>query len=234
MKRKDINDYISYKLWGYSGNSLTYDCYINEEYIGGSSDLRRKAKENDQIKIEMFTGRYNNMYHTQTVRFVIKNDQKAIEEYRKLNNKFSPLRDNQRSKVYAAERRMIKSFGETEKLDPDQCQELANEIWNDYGFESNPPTVIVSNAKKRYSTSSRWNATIKLAAGWGQAKKVVLHEIAHQIIDNGYKYPDPGHGKYFTAILLELYEMYLGWNHSIMLDCFAKHNCKIANQSELK
>jgi hypothetical protein len=179
------------------------------------------------VKIEMYSGHGWNQYRVRTVRFQIVNDQKALEEYRKLNQSFTGIRDNQRQKVYNAETMMLRMFGDTERLTPEQCQELANEVWADYGFENKPPTVIVGNAKTRKSSSYKWNATIKLAAGWGQAKKVVLHEITHQIIDNGYKYPDPGHGKYFTAVLLEVYEMYLGWNKDSMMTCFQTHKCKV-------
>lgn len=229
MKRKDINDYISYKLWGETSSGYSFDCYINDYFVGNSAKMRKQANENDKIKIEVCAGKGWNRYYVRTIRFTIVNDQQAIKEYRKLNTKyFNSLRDSQRSKVYTAERMMKRMFGEPERLTPEQCQELANEIWLDYGFESEPPKVIVSNRKKNCSTSHAWLREIRLAAGWGQNKKTVLHEICHQIIDNGFKYPDPGHGKYFTSILLDLYEMYMGWNRESMLACFSTHKCKVA------
>lgn len=228
MKRKDINDYISMKLECYGGHGFSYDCYINSSFVGGSAQLRKLAKEDDDVTIEIYSGRGWNIYHVRTVNFTIEDNKRKIEDYRKQNEKsFNPLRDYQRSKVYKAERMMIRMFGESERLTPEQCQELANEVWSDYGFESEPPTIIVTSAKKSFSSSYSWNKTIKLAAGWGQAKKVVLHEIAHQIVDNGFHYPDPAHGKYFTAIILDLYEMYLGWHRESMMSCFKTHNCKV-------
>lgn len=228
MKRKDINDYISYNLYGY-GQGYRFDCFINDDFVGNSSEMRKLAQEHDEIKVEIYSGMksYWGANHVKTLYFTIENDPNVLKNYHKI--KITKPHDSQRQKVYNAETRMLAFFDTPEKLSPENCQNLANEVWQDYGFNSNPPTVIVSSAKKRTSTSYSWNRTIKLAQGWGQSKKVVLHEIAHQIVDNGYRYNDPGHGKHFTAILLELYEMYLGWNREQMLNCFASYNCKIAD-----
>ena len=124
-------------------------------------------------------------------------------------------RDSQRQKLYNFQFAHMKNG---RKLTPEECQALvikAFETFDVTPVRAEYPKVVVTPAKKRFSTwHSRIN-TIKLAEGWGQHERVVLHEAAHAIRDVFYwskpfqqreelGWNDGPHGKLFTGIFFAL------------------------------
>lgn len=116
-------------------------------------------------------------------------------------------RDFQRSRVYELERAWFDdiNYRQSEK----EIQDTLEIVCGFLGMEENLPTIEVSNRKKTYSTCYG-GSHIKLAAGWGQGAKVVLHELAHAIDARLIDDDGVGHGAQFVAVSLALYNNFLG------------------------
>lgn len=139
-------------------------------------------------------------------------------------------RDWQRERCYRAEGQMVYRFAYDypRRLTLEQCIKLARVVATDYalGFV---PEIEISKRRKATSISYNLSRKIVLAAGWGQSKKVVLHELAHQIVYN-CNGDDPGHGRHFVTTMMDLYEKHLGWDRTIMKEILLKNNVEFLEE----
>jgi hypothetical protein len=207
MKRKDIAELITAKMWDREyGNGFGYSpVYLNGERIK-YAELKKLAQEGDKVEIEVYSSR--GWFYVGTVSFAISYDEGLIESYRsyKRNSLSVRTRDNQRQKVYSWQTFLPRG----ERLTSQQCNKIAAEIYTDYGFPHKQPEIIVTKAKKSYSTYYRWDHQIRLAAGWGQYRRVVLHELTHALLNTmGLSGKIQPHGKEFVALFTEMCELYL-------------------------
>lgn len=113
------------------------------------------------------------------------------------------MRDYQRSKFYAFEKEMLKRFLPAKLEDGLSFEDsiaLGERICKSYN-------VRVPQFKKGRSTKvayyRRLEHSITLPP-WAQRDNVVLHEVAHAIT-YAKSYDDPGHGKYFVKVWMELF-----------------------------
>lgn len=152
----------------------------------------------------------------------------AIEQEKEWNRKFRK-RDYQRQKVYDFEYFMIRQIPKeyNYKIETEQdVIKLYQYIYALLGInKSTLPMVEITRKNKR--TSSHRSYVIKLAHGWGQALKVALHELAHDIVgtmlDNE---ENVAHGKTFVSVTLALYEYFIpSWNKDLAFS--ELHNRKI-------
>ncbi len=121
--------------------------------------------------------------------------------------------DSQRKKLYEFEWKF--SQANTSYLSKKECQQLANKAlrwWN--GRMGNNHIEIIFNTQSEYDDrrlSSNANCNrIKLQTEWAMNHYVVLHEVAHVIMDrdNRLKNLSP-HGAEFARIMLKLYSRFL-------------------------
>jgi putative metallohydrolase (TIGR04338 family) len=150
------------------------------------------------------------------------------------------LSDNQRSKVYNSEDALVgfkSKMGEKMLGDnptTKQCKAYMEKIvsyeWFTARWHISTPSYIVGNAPNvgdgRARRRACWDASvyeIKLPH-WARTERVILHEMAHWIVDKAtvpredgrgfwirqYDPDHAAHGKEFAAVLLELVRLQLG------------------------
>lgn len=132
------------------------------------------------------------------------------------------FRDSQRQRLYNFQFAHIENG--TEKLSPAACQALVIDCFKAMEIEplgsTTYPSVVVTPAKKRFSSWYPWKNEIRLAEGWGQHTRPILHEAAHAIRDIVYHsssfqerealgWNDGAHGKLFTGIYFALCSKFL-------------------------
>ena len=125
-------------------------------------------------------------------------------------------RDRQRKAVYDWELSIIGPMptmllGEIGQLTIEQCQQIVDTVWADYGL-TDPP--IVKAARKGAMRATGMRAKIVLP-GWTRTAFIVLHEVTHSLQEVEEIWPDgkadqAWHGPTFATLALDLYSRYLG------------------------
>lgn len=113
-----------------------------------------------------------------------------------------PNRDYQRTKVY-----MWQPGACGEELGEAEAQRLVDDIFADLGMDR-PPKVTVT-ARRTSSSAAKFNE-ILLAEGWGQDKRVVVHEAAHIVARRASDRRISGHGPEFVGVYVRLLERWCG------------------------
>lgn len=207
MKRKEVRELIqahAYMQGG--GRGKKYECWLNGEHCS-YQELMKEADEGDKVTIEVWDR--DQWYQIGRTSFYIDSNDPDVEWYLQhleRTKKHRSPRDSQRQKVYDWERQALPKG---KQLTYQQLDRLAADVYETYGYD-NPPRMVVSSAKKSYSSYYPGLHEIRLAEGWGQYQPVVLHELAHALIKSmGIGKKVPSHGKEFTALYMELCELYL-------------------------
>ncbi len=221
--QKDIAIMFDYiikfeKHWSFRGRTVEIVLDCGKTYYT-VSDYKKNCKIDDSGYIYFLTIPKWSNEHCQKVRheqgscyFTLRYDQEIVDTQKQSKEQKVSLRkrDSQRSKVYRFENRLKSVFGYTSTfLTIDECQELINEIFDIYGF-SNPPRMTTSRKNTRYGFASYTRNIIKTHPDYLEYRHI-LHEIAHFIDYHTYGYSNQHHAP-FVSIVLELYEMYLGWD----------------------
>lgn len=128
------------------------------------------------------------------------------------------VRDTQRARVYAAERRAFVPPGtghirETPRdfEDVRHADEYIETIRTSKWLATHYPRAAMSPV--RIISGRGCNATESriMLARWGLVKWVVLHELAHTVTDRHHRYETlPGHGREFARIYLALVRRWMG------------------------
>lgn len=207
MNRKEINDLISAKLWdrGFT-HGYVYECELNGEFVsGGISNLRKQAKVGDRVQVDVYSR--GNWWMHESVTFYIEQDDELVDYYKRIGRPRRRYRnrDYQRQKVYDWEQQLPQG----PELRLSAVEDLIAEVFDTYGVKGQEPRVEISRRKKVTSTYFPMTHTIKLAAGWGQSTKVVLHETAHALIKVMGLNDVASHGREFVSLVMELYQLFL-------------------------
>jgi putative metallohydrolase (TIGR04338 family) len=135
------------------------------------------------------------------------------------------LRDSQRSKVYKAEGvihypakgKRYESMSEVTAYVERVCD---SKFWK----KLNGYYVKVEDGRgRRTACASDWG-TINLPK-WARQDSVILHELAHTLVNFDYHNPVPSHGKEFAKMYLILVKRFMGKEaHDTLRDSFKKHN----------
>jgi hypothetical protein len=120
-------------------------------------------------------------------------------------------RDSQRSKVYWWESKCVSEgiFGPkaTEGMELAQCKELAREVFQAYTLSFR---LEVKDGRRRSSACGTMY-DIRLPR-WSRKRYIVLHEVAHSFVLGRVNTladgRDPGHGKMFMRVYLNLLEAF--------------------------
>lgn len=218
MKRKTINDIISYHLMDY-GRGYEYECYLNDQWVGQVSKLRKLAQPDDLVRVRVYS---KGQFEVGTVHFHIKmNDD--VTWYVRSVKRLPTNRDYQRQRCYNAERRMMYDFDyQMKSVDEITAQTLADEITQLYGLNWKIDVKVSGRAKR--GLSYRHNNKVVLPIT-NSGTMTVLHEVAHQITD-GITLSEPGHGPTWVEIVTDLYEIYLDWSRVEMLEIWNKYKVK--------
>ncbi len=205
MNRAEVNECISANLWSEGfGRGFGYAYYLNGECLrhNGGKELRRLARQDDKVSIRVHSKRY----WLDTVDFIIEPNSYVVRRHKEYKARFKRARDSNRSKVYAWANYLSRGC----QLTPKQINGLVSDIYNTYGYSGHEPNVIVTYAKKAFSTYFGSKHEIRLAAGWGQEERTVLHEVAHALIATmGLNKTVASHGKEFVGLFMELCEIWL-------------------------
>lgn len=216
LTQKDKSNIISYHI-GEDRFPRNYrrDYFINDSWVNGRNQAVREWGENDVLSVEVFTPSGRCVTNKEIKRELTDSIVHWVSA--KDSVTWRTPRDFQRSKVYSFERYCM-SFVPVPlryKLNKDEIEDIYRYIYASLGIDlAAVPKIEVSNAKKSYSTYYSFYNLIKLAAGWGQEIKVVLHELAHAIEDVLEDKADSvAHGRTFVAIIMALYELFIPeWN----------------------
>ena len=127
------------------------------------------------------------------------------------------LRDSQKTKLYRWERLQLHELGAdhelNDELDLKQVNQLMTKAWERYRGTECPPTLKVRNEGKwnYYSPSDH---LIKIIGSHGATPAVVLHEVAHAILDKDYIATGKcsAHGPMFARLMIDLWKWYSGTN----------------------
>ena len=208
MNRTEVNAVISARLWNKGGlKGAGYNIWINDWKIpcNALKELRKRAVEGDHIRVKIWWSRRGNNDFS----FVILPNDIVVGVWkeRRASKKNKSPRDSNRQKVYNWER---SNLPRGKKLSQTQIDKLVSEVYDTYGFSGREPRVKVSYRKWTTSSYHPMCHEIRLAAGWGQEKMTVLHEVAHALINSmGLEKKVASHGKEFVSLFMELSELWL-------------------------
>lgn len=116
-----------------------------------------------------------------------------------MNNK--PQRDSQRKAIYDWEESLFSKAGSGD-MTLDQCERLIAKVWKAY-FLNDPPRV--KDGRGTAMAFSRAGQEINLPI-WARRRSVVLHELAHAILQR--RGVCDQHGPLFAALFLELLQRF--------------------------
>jgi len=102
------------------------------------------------------------------------------------------LRDFQRTKFYRFEEAVIQRHPLNQLLSLDQCRALAHKY---------NATVLVKDGRGRRHAGASYEDNLITLPRWSRQTTIVLHEVAHTLVDSQY-YPD--HGAEFVGVLIGL------------------------------
>lgn len=153
---------------------------------------------------------------------------------RKVNNrsKGSPTRDNQKQKLYNAEREAFKGLpcNELHDLSVADCQAFIDKIVNSrwwrgrYTLLSSPE--VKSGKGARWATARPYEHSIVLPL-WARKPWVMLHELAHYAPEYkriGRRFRIASHGPEFAKEYLALVERWIGKKEADLLRAAYKTN----------
>ena len=210
MNKQDVRDYITARLWRSNwGRGYSYwPIYLNGDQMNSMTELKKNAQEGDLVKIQVSSSR--GWYEVDHMAFVIGQDIYLLEDWREakeIRKKYHRPRDSYRQRVYDWQTWLP----DGRELTQQEIEDLADEVYETYGYPGKKPAIVITKAKKVWSTYyGGWRHEIRLAAGWGQKEKYFLHELAHALIHTmGIGKSAASHGKEFVALFLELCELWL-------------------------
>ncbi len=131
------------------------------------------------------------------------------------------IRDSQRTAVYRWEDKLDFKFNLKRNISFREAHLIVEQIWHDYNLNGYSPWMSLPTLRRPPRKRNRRNASasgsgkVIILPDWALNTKTVIHETGHCMIFqieramHGWRV-EPGHGKMFTALLLELYERYLG------------------------
>ena len=102
------------------------------------------------------------------------------------------LRDFQRTKFYRFEEAVIQRHPLNQLLSLDECRVLAHKY---------NATVLVKDGRGRRHAGASYEDNLITLPRWSRQTTIVLHEVAHTLVDSQY-YPD--HGAEFVGVLIGL------------------------------
>ena len=102
------------------------------------------------------------------------------------------LRDFQRTKFYRFEETVIQRHPLNQPLSLDQCRALAHKY---------NATVLVKDGRGRRHAGASYEDNLITLPRWSRQTSIVLHEVAHTLVDSQYY---PHHGAEFTGVLIGL------------------------------
>ena len=102
------------------------------------------------------------------------------------------LRDFQRAKFYRFEEAVIQRHPLNHLLSLDQCRVLAHKY---------NATVAVKDGRGRRHAGASYEDNLITLPRWSRQTSIVLHEVAHTLVDSQYY---PHHGADFAGVLIGL------------------------------
>ena len=102
------------------------------------------------------------------------------------------LRDFQRTKFYRFEEAVIQRHPLNHSLSLDQCRALAHKY---------NATVLVKDGRGRRHAGASYEDNLITLPRWSRQTSIVLHEVAHTLVDSQYY---PHHGAEFAGVLIGL------------------------------
>ena len=102
------------------------------------------------------------------------------------------LRDFQRTKFYRFEEAVIQRHPLNQPLSLDQCRALAHKY---------NATVLVKDGRGRRHAGASYEDNLITLPRWSRQTSIVLHEVAHTLVDSQYY---PHHGAEFAGVLIGL------------------------------
>ncbi len=130
------------------------------------------------------------------------------------------MRDSQKSKLYAWENRECDAlrYDHKHECEPQmeirEIKKLVTRVARDYGLSHRKVRVKDGRGRRAacYCASER---AIKLPR-WARREVVVLHELAHWLIQVFGHYNNASHGREFTGVFMELLRRYHGLDLAVM------------------
>ncbi len=142
-------------------------------------------------------------------------------------------RDNQRKRVYDAERALFPD----DRFPPDmtlpQAEALIGRIYMDARYRHldrlHPvPPAVKDGRGRRRAGYCRARHAIALPR-WARRVWVVAHEVAHAFLDHNRH---PGHGEEFVAVYLDVLERHAGLDGSVLRHGFIERGVRVATLCE--
>jgi hypothetical protein len=137
-------------------------------------------------------------------------------------------RDSQREMCYGWERKTLQSFNKP-VLSNEDCVAYINSIYVDIKLSA--PKVEFTH---RAGACSSWGGSVLTFGKLSKTKEIILHEIAHSIIDKRMldrkKEGIVGHGPEWIATFVELLVHYLGYNEQKLRDTLTEAKIKVADK----
>lgn len=121
---------------------------------------------------------------------------------RKYRQRPGVRRDRQRVKYYRFEEQAYKPLCK-DPLTIEQCRDLVAQVWSDYGIRIRRPAVQLSG--RRYARATYYGDRHEITLPrWALLRWVVLHEVAHALIDQILGFDSEPHGARFAGLHLDL------------------------------
>ena len=220
MTKSQIRQLISEKTRWY-GRGFSYECYINGNHIGGSQELRRRAEEGDEIRIEVF----KNQFVAGRIRFQVEESEITGTPSTKKNNIHTRPRDSQKSKLYTWEKLdVFRDEWRKNRVESEQkAEEFVEEICAEFDFENSVPSVRHRSGRKKCEYYPRED-DIRIG-GWGFSKEILVHETTHAILEKlNLNRLVASHGPAFTTLFMKALSKILGYSTEEMKEKADRRN----------
>lgn len=224
MTKTFMRELLDAKMWEWGKSGCTYDWYIQEHHGSAhieytKSEILKEVGDGAIVTIEAFK-KGNNRYYWDgdfVDSLVVKiedtpKNRDSIRRHKEYKKYRAKTRDQQRSKVYNWERELEQLLGNKE-LTKQETYDLYKEVFSLFGLDC--PNIEITNQKKTRCTSYG-DGSIRVAESWGCTVTTTLHEASHSILKLLGWRGIQGHGAEFVSLYMELLELYLDYDRTVM------------------
>ena len=140
------------------------------------------------------------------------------------------MKDSQRSRVYAWERKFYSMKRNKDFTTLTSIQHFLDGVMDDIGLDAKIDVVSSRKLNSNWAWAHTDKAQIVLPGGWARTMGPALHELSHHVVHLNMEKPNKidlaWHGPEFVSVFTALMHTYMGNSLDVMLKHMKKHKVK--------
>lgn len=140
------------------------------------------------------------------------------------------MKDSQRSRVYAWERKFYSMKRNKDFTTLTSIQHFLDGVMDDIGLDAKIDVVSSRKLNSNWAWAHTDKGKIVLPGGWARTMGPALHELSHHVVHLNMEKPNKidlaWHGPEFVSVFTALMHTYMGNSLDVMIKHMHKHKVK--------